>query len=61
MKTKDEIISRYTKDGLDAASDGALSMLTVLNMVEVLIDIRDILNDVRVALEAEKLTILNED
>ena len=43
MRTKDDIIGQYTKDGLDSASDGALSMLTVMNLLEVIIDIRDIL------------------
>lgn len=42
MRTKLEILEQYTKDGLGSASDGALSMLAVLNLLEILIDIRDI-------------------
>jgi len=48
MRTKDEILQQYTKDGLDSASDGALSMLTVINALEVLIDIRDIMDKIMI-------------
>jgi len=44
MRTQVEILEQYTKDGLGLTSDGALSMLAVINLLEILIDIRDILS-----------------
>jgi hypothetical protein len=44
MRTKQDIMAEYVRDGLASASDGALSMLTVMNILEVLIDIRDLVH-----------------
>jgi len=43
MKSKQEIMESYLEEGKALPSDGALSMLTVFNLLEVLIDIRDVL------------------
>jgi hypothetical protein len=43
MRTKQEILKAYLDDGLNAQSDACLSMLTVVNVLEILIDIRDII------------------
>jgi len=45
MKSKAKLMKAYLNDGSSLPSDAALSMLTVVNLLEVLIDIRDILND----------------
>lgn len=41
MRTKQEILKAYLDKGADAKSDAHLSMLTVVSILEVLIDIRD--------------------
>lgn len=43
MRKKAEILKAYIDKGADAKSDAHLSMLTVVNLLEVQIDIRDIL------------------
>lgn len=44
MRDKQEILKSYCEDGVDSRSDAFLSMLTVLDLLEVLIDIRDIID-----------------
>ena len=43
MRKKAEILKSYIGKGADAKSDAHLSMLTVVNLLEVQIDTRDIL------------------
>ena len=43
MRKKGEILKSYIGKGADAKSDAHLSMLTVVNLLEVQIDTRDIL------------------
>ena len=43
MRKKAEILKAYIDKGADAKSDAHLSMLTVVNLLEVQIDTRDIL------------------
>ncbi|MBA7603965.1 hypothetical protein ES703_11083 [subsurface metagenome] len=45
MRTKAQIMNSYLEEGKAVPSDGALSMLTVVNLLEVFIDIRDVLNE----------------
>ncbi|MBA7495177.1 hypothetical protein ES702_05756 [subsurface metagenome] len=47
MRTKEQIMKSYLDEGLSVPSDAALSMLTVVSLLEVLIDIRDILDQWR--------------
>ena len=51
MRKKEEILKSCFEERADAKSDGHLSRLSVVNLLEVLIDIRDILS---VDLEARK-------
>lgn len=45
MRNKKEIMKEYLDEGKSMPSNGALSMLTVVNILEVLVDIRDILDE----------------
>jgi len=45
MRTKDEILKQYSEEWLDSNDGKAISIVINLNMLEVWIDIRDILNE----------------
>lgn len=47
MKTKAQILKAYIDKGADAKSDAHLSMLTVVGILEILIDIRDNLTTIK--------------